>query len=408
MRSFNVLLLAIIVLFSSCNDKVEEPNSPYVPIELSLKSKELVKSSNVFGTQIFKEVLEVEDANKNVLISPLSVFQALAMTRNGAKETTLDEMNQVLAVQDFSSDVNIYQQKLVNALLKADNKFDLDIANSIWYRDGFEVLPDFIQTNQQYYNAEVTALDFSQGEAAKKTINDWVDKQTRGKIPEIVKEVSSDHVMFLINAIYLYGEWQNSFDAKNTKSELFYSESGEEQDVKMMHQTSSLRVGGNDIFSSVEMPYGNGHFNMMVLLPNEGKKVADIVDAMTDEAWDSWMQNLVTSEVNLSFPKFKLEAEYKLKKPLMQMGMPTAFTGAADFTGINPRGGIAISQVRHKTFMEVDEKGTEAAAVTSVEIRMTSADPSPKEFVVNKPFVFAITERDTNTILFMGKMMMPQ
>ena len=407
--SFIYMVIIGFFAFVACEKSNDDDNNEYKPIELDIKSASLVESSNVFGTEIFRQILDGESYTSNVMISPLSIFQALSMTRNGAQGETLDEMNQVLVFDEsVGDDINEYQKKLIDALMQADKEVTLDVANSIWYREGFSVLQDFIKTNQDYYNAEVSALDFSDAEGAKKTINNWVDKQTNGKISEIVDEVTAEHVMFLINAIYFYGEWQNEFSAKDTEEELFYPETSASYEVKMMHQENEFEYVQNETFSMVMLPYGNGHFNMVVLLPNTDKKVSDVMIELTDENWNLWMNSMYQQDIILSLPKFKYECEYELKDPLVEMGMPTAFSGAADFTGINSDGGIRISKVKHKTFIEVDEKGTEAAAVTSVEMELTSMPSEPVYFTANKPFVFAITEKDTNTILFMGKLMQPE
>ncbi|MGQ1785008.1 serpin family protein [Saccharicrinis sp. GN24d3] len=413
MRNFVRISICFFALsFAACN-KSDDPqnNNEYTPIELDLKSASLVESSNTFGANIFKEVLQDVEEGENALISPLSIFQALSMTRNGAKGETLTQMNNILAFDESLGDeINQYQKKLVDVLRNADNKLTLDIANSIWYRDDVTVLPDFIKVNQEYFKAEVSALDFSDAEGAKKTINNWVDDTTNGKIPQIVDQVTPEHVMFLINAIYFYGEWQNEFDKRDTKEASFYTETGAETKVDMMHQQADLGYAQNDLFSMVEMPYGNGHFNMVVLKPNTGKTVTDIVEATNDNSWSLWMNSLTARTVVLGFPKFKIEGDYQLNKPLINMGMSLAFDQfEADFSGILEGGGIYISKVKHKTFIEVDEKGTEAAAVTSVEIAFTSVGPNqPIHFSADRPFIFAITEKDTNTILFMGRCMQPE
>ena len=413
MKSLLSLCLGFcLIAVSACDSETpsaEPKGTPYEPINLELRASSLVKSSNMFGANIFKEMLVEEEENSNLLISPLSIFQALSMTRNGANGQTKKEMNEVLAFDTSEGDdLNQYQKKLVDALRNADNKIDLNIANSIWYRDGISIESDFVKLNQDYFNAEVKALDFSDGAAAKNTINNWVDKQTKGKIPDIVDKVTADHVMFLINAIYFYGQWQNEFSVENTKKETFYLESGATAQVDMMHQEAELGYADNDLFRMIEMPYGNGHFNMMVLLPNDDKNVADLVEALNDDTWNVWMESISKKNVDLKFPKFKFEGDYELNDPLITMGMPSAFSpGLADFTGIVKTGNIHVSRVKHKTFIEVDEKGTEAAAVTSVEMEFTSA-PAKTFFVANKPFLFAITEKDTQTILFMGKLMMPE
>lgn len=412
MKFFSILTVSLLILaFTACAKEPtepEEPNkTPYVPIELDLKSASLVKSSNTFGANIFKEVLEAENEESNVLLSPLSIFQALSMVRNGAGGLTKDEINSVLAFdKDQQGDLNEYQQKLVKALTKADGMVDLTIANSIWYNDTKIVKEEFVKVNSNYFNAQISALDFTKGAEAKQTINNWVNDQTRGKIPDIVDEITDDHVMFLINAIYFYGQWQNKFDPKKTRNEPFFTESGEKVDAKMMMQEGVIGFKQNDLFTLLEIPYGNGHFNMVALVPQEDKSVSDIVASLTDENWEKWTNDVYKIGMLVGFPKFKFECEYKLNKGLENMGMPLAFTQHADFSNIFEEDNVYISLVKHKTFIEVDEKGTEAAATTSVEMVATSL-PESLTFVVNKPFLFAITEKDTNTILFLGRLMKP-
>ena len=412
MRNLKFLIIGILVLSFIACDNENDPivDNPYIPIELNAKSASLVKSSNIFGVELYKQLLQKDKEKENSLVSPLSVFQALSMTRLGANGETKNEMTDVLAFDtSLGNDLDEYQLKITEALMKADSKVTLDIANSIWYRDDITVQPDFIKSNKENYNAEVKSLDFSDAEGAKTTINNWVNEKTRSKIPEIVSEINPMHIMFLINATYFYGSWKYAFDSKATKEEDFMPEEGEKLKVDMMHQEAKLRYSQNNTFSMAELPYGNGHFNMVVLLPKNEKKVDNVIAELSNEKWTTWMQNLEEKEIKLSFPKFKFVGDYELNDPLINMGMPLAFSGKADFTGILSNGGIYISKVKHKTFIEVDEKGTEAAAVTSVEVNVTSIEePTAIDFIANKPFVFAITEKDTNSILFLGKFMKPE
>ncbi len=411
MKRLKFIVLGMLTISFMACDKDNDPKveNPYTPIDIHAKSASLVKSSNIFGVDLYKQLLQEDEKDKNSLISPLSAFQALSMARLGANGETKDEMTDVLAYDtSLGNDLDEYQLKLVNALKEADSKVTLNIANSIWYKKELTVEPDFIKANKENYNAEVNALDFSDFESTKTTINKWVSEKTNNKIPKIVDEGSAGAIMFLINATYFYGSWKYAFDSKSTKEETFYPEIGEETKVDMMYQEAELRYAQKDNFSMVEVPYGNGHFNMVVLLPEEGKKVENIIAELSNEKWTAWMQGLEKDEVVLGLPKFKFTGDYELQKYLDDMGMPLAFSGAADFTGILQGGGICISRVKHKTFIEVDEKGTEAAAVTSVEFKETTSIDESIKFTANKSFVFAITEKDTNAILFLGKFMKPE
>ncbi|MCW3807265.1 serpin family protein [Plebeiibacterium marinum] len=407
MRSLLKVFCLLLILMSCANTGESPENTPYEPINFDLKTASVIESSNNFGFELCKLLLQGVESNENVLISAMSVSQALCMARNGANGQTKNEITEVLAFDEtLEGDINISQKKITEALGRADNQVDINVANSIWYRNDFSIIPEFIQNNVEYYNAEVSALDFSLSEEAKRIINNWVDNKTEGKIQEIVDEVTPDHVMFLINAIYFYGEWKNRFDKGDTQQLLFNKENGTDVKCDMMHQTATFSVYQDENLQMIELPYGNGHFNMVVLLPAEGNNVENIISSLDEDLWSEWINKLVSREVSLFLPKFKFECEYELKDYLKEMGMPSAFSGAADFSGITQDASITISKVKHKTFIEVDEKGTEAAAVTSVEMELTSM-PNEYVFNANKPFVFAIFEKDTNTILFLGKLMNP-
>jgi serpin B len=389
-------------LFFSCNESIEEPK----PIDIGLKSQQLVDADNAFGIDIFKLLAETED--ENFTISPLSISLALAMTYNGAEGETKAAMEEALRVKGFSTDeINQSYQSLVKALLEADEKVTLEIAQSIWYRQGFNVLPSFKTVNQTYYDAEVNELDFSRADA-KDVINGWIEDKTHDKINDMIDGVDPDHVMFLVNAIYFNGEWKSKFETKDTQQRDFTKEDGSISKVDMMQKTDSVNYFSNETFSAIEMPYGRGNFNMVVLLPNEEKKCSDIIESLTAEKWATWMGSFqMRGEVSVWLPKFKDEYEVKLNDVLKAMGMEVAFTKAADFSGINGYGDLYIDYVQHNTFIDVNEKGTEAAAATVVAIKEYAMPLNP-EFHVTRPFLFAITEKETGAILFIGKMAAPK
>jgi len=399
---FFALAIFLASLFFSCNESIEEPK----PIDIDLKSQQLVDADNAFGIDIFKLLAETED--ENFTISPLSISLALAMTYNGAEGETKAAMEEALRVKGFTTDeINKSYQSLVDALLAADEKVTLEIAQSIWYRKGFNVLPDFKTVNQTYYDAEVNELDFSRADA-KDVINGWIEDKTHDKIKDMIDGVEPDHVMFLVNAIYFNGEWRSKFETKNTQQRDFTKEDASISKVDMMQKTDSINFFSNETFSAIEMPYGRGNFNMVVLLPNEDKKCSDIIESLSAEKWATWIASFqMREEVSIWMPKFKDEYEVKLNDVLKAMGMEVAFTQSADFSGINGDGGIYIDYVQHNTFIDVNEKGTEAAAATVVAIKEFSMPMKP-EFHVTRPFLFAITEKETGAILFIGKMAAPK
>jgi serpin B len=251
-------------------------------------------------------------------------------------------------------------------------------------------------------------LDFSDPAAAD-IINGWVSLKTHGKIEEIIEPpINPLTVMFLINAIYFKGTWTYEFDKENTIDCPFYTMDGSETNCRMMFIKSDFLYYENDKVRVIDLPYGDGLFNMAVLLPAPGIDINTFIGQLTEEDWNMWMDNLTEHTVNLFLPKFELEYEITLNSVLNTLGMGIAFRPfEADFSNINDRPDLHISKVKHKTYVKVDEEGTEAAAVTVVEIGITSLPPGEVTMRVNRPFVFVIHENHSNTVLFMGKILQP-
>ena len=396
----NVLFLSLGLLIISCNK--ESIKTDPVPIEISEKAQEILGASNQFGFEILQKAFE-ENGDNNIMISPLSITQALSMTYNGANGETKTAFENVLHFTgQATSEVNQSALDLTNALLEIDSKVDISIANSIWYRQGFSVEQDFINTNQTYYNAEVSALDFNNS-ASKDVINDWVNEKTNHKIDKIVDNISSDDIMFLINAIYFKGSWKTEFDKDETEDKPFYLADGSTKNVAMMHIENDFSVALAQNYAAIELPYGQGNYAMVVLLPNDDSSLTEMVEELNNTVWNNLMLSMQEPfEWNLELPKFTFEYENELNNELTDLGLGIAFSDNADFTGINKNGGLTISKVKHKTFIKVDEEGTEAAAVTSVTVGVTSVGPNTNTFIVDHPFLFVIKEKYTNAILFMG------
>ncbi|AHW60170.1 serpin B [Draconibacterium orientale] len=407
MKSSLSILLVLFLLFAvSCNqDDITLPKT----ITLDEKSTELIEAENEFGLELFQKIYAGEEAADNIMVSPLSVSLALAMTYNGANGETQKAMEETLKVYGLSPDeINESYASLVAALKSLDPKVILEIANAIYYREGFPVEQDFVSTNQNYYDAEVEALNFSSPQAVN-IINDWVADKTHDKIDKILDNISGDHVMFLLNAIYFKGIWQSEFDEDYTEDLPFYLENGSTAQVPTMQKTESLPYYSNNVFRAVKLAYGAGNYNMFVFLPQEENSLEDIVDELSVDTWKSWMESFTdTVNIDLKLPRLKYKYEITLNEVLADMGMGVAFGDGADFTGINKGGGLKIDYVKHKTFIEVNEKGTEAAAVTVVAIGYTSVGPQNMQFNVNRPFLYAITEKDTDAILFMGTVKNPE
>jgi serpin B len=403
---FSPLFLCVLLSCSSDDTRVSElPDAE--PIVLKTQFDNKLKNNNAFALDLFKATYKNE-TKTNIFISPLSVDMALGMTWNGAAGDTKTEMQAALRNQGYTAkDINEYAKSLREALTSVDPSTKLAIVNSIWYKSGFIVEQPFIDVNKANYNAEVKGLDFSSPNAVKE-INNWCAQNTNNKIPKIIEDISSDAVMYLVNAIYFKGIWKYKFEKKDTRNLPFTKENGTAQDVKMMSQTENLAYSTDENARYLEMPYGNKAFSMIIILPQPEKDLKNIIQSMSVDSWSNATKNMQIRSINLQLPQFKLECDYDMEKNILpDMGMKLAFNrDFADFTGINKGGGdLSISKVKHKTFVEVNEEGTEAAAVTSVEVMDTSVgEPHPMDFSVNQPFLFAIKENSTGVILFIGKM----
>jgi serpin B len=299
---------------------------------------------------------------------------------------------------------------LIKALQSLDEKVVFELANAIFYADGFTVKPDFLNINKTVYDAEVTKLQFISPSAVE-TINKWVADKTHDKITKIIEQLNPLDRMVLLNAIYFNGIWTNKFDEKGTHNLSFTKSNGTTIEVPMMKKEEKLDYTTNSLYSAVKMPYGNGQYNMVVLLPATGKTSQSVIDALSISNWKNWMKEFETKDpVVVTMPQFKFAFEIKLNNVLKQMGMNKAFEPyVANFSKISDTD-LYISSAVHKSFIDVNENGTEAAAVTSITFSTTSAGNEPPKtiFYVDRPFVFAITEKDTDAILFIGEVNHPE
>jgi serpin B len=284
-----------------------------------------------------------------------------------------------------------------------------EIANSIWYRQDFTIRTEFLETNRTYFDATILPMDFSDPGTIT-SINNWVGDKTHDKIEKIIDEINPMTLMFLINAIYFKGTWKYEFEKDQTIIKPFYLLNGSGIDCNMMHIEGDFNYYSDNDVQIIDLPYGDGYFNMTVMLPREANKIDEFIHNLNPIQWQYYLSNLDTSGVNLELPKFKLEYKIVLNQILKNLGMGVAFSPAeADFSRIVESMQLFISKVLHKTFVQVDEEGTEAAAVTVVEIKYTSiGPPTGKLMRVDHPFIFVIREKQSGTILFMGKVLEPQ
>lgn len=399
---YGMFALLIILSASSCE---KENMGANVARELDLTPDEqnIVRQGNAVAFELFRQASANLGSSDNIMLSPVSLNAALAMTANGAEGPTKDEMYQAMGLEGMDEHaVNRYYEKLITGLPLVDPTSTLDVANSIWYREGFSVLPSFLDTNREFFNASVEALDFSDAAAADR-INSWADHHTHGKIPSIVEDIPANMVMYLINAVYFKGMWHHPFDPDQTTQRTFNLPDNRPLTTDFMRLEASFSLYQGEIADIIELPYGEGAYSMVVVKPKAGNTPADVINHLaTSESWDGWTQGLRSSRANLQLPKFKFSYDRTLNADLMGLGMKRAFTDQADFSRINPDEDLLISEVRQKTFVEVNEEGTEAAAVTSVGVGVTSM-PVVTSFDVNSPFLFVIREANTGLILFVGQ-----
>lgn len=402
-RSWRALPAAI--LLAGCGDSFGPITD--LPRQLSVAEGQLIEADNRFAFKLFREINAQEGA-ENVFISPLSVAMALGMTYNGAAGATQQAMQEVLELEGMDLQaVNESYGSLIELLRNLDPRVEFLIANSIWYRDVITIEQEFLDLNREYFDAEVSALDFSSPSAVD-IINGWVNLNTNGKIDEIVQgPIDPLTIMFLINAIYFKGDWTYQFDKGLTQDRPFNLIDGSQTTVDMMsyEEETPIRYASAGDVQIIDLAYGGQAYSMTIVLPASPQGIEALAEGLTQQQWNSWVASLDSTVRLVSLPRFTLEYELTLNDALKALGMAVAFGDSADFTKLYGPGGAYISEVKHKTFVDVNEEGTEAAAATSVEISLTSAGPVP--IVVDRPFVLAIRENYSGTILFIGKIVDP-
>lgn len=405
----NALSLSILSLFTvlaiapmACQDSTDaQKEESRQNLDFTPREEQKLAQDNEFTLSLFSEALGSLEEGDNILMSPVSASLALAMLHNGAEGETKQAISKALKFEGFSDEeINTYYQKIIQTLPNLDPNTTLDIANSIWYRQEFKAHSSFLDINRSFYHAEISALDFS-GPQAPKTINDWVSKNTNGKIPTIVDDISSDMVMYLINAIYFKGSWQEKFDTERTRQMPFKRSNGSDLQTDFMNIQEKFNIVQNNDVQGIELPYGDGQFSMFVFMPTENTDVKELIKKFDDS---EFLANVYSGfskrETNLSIPKFKFAYENTLNDELDRMGMGVVFTDQADLSGIADDD-LLVSEVKQKAFIEVNEEGTEAAAVTGVGVSVTSM-PMVQTLTFDKPFFFLIRENNCGLILFTG------
>jgi serpin B len=398
----------------ACADPSAPAGAPPIiaalPRQLTNVEAEMVTAANSFGFNLLQQV-NTSFADSNVFMSPLSASMALGMTMNGAEGTTFTEMRSALGFGPRSYDeLNQAYQSLIALLRGLDPGVEFRIANAIYYDVidiGTAIEPTFLNESRQYFDADVTGLDFRLPQTVD-TVNAWANRNTNGRIPKIIDRIESHIVMLLMNAIYFKGDWRAAFKASETMTEPFRAHRGVDVSVSMMRRKGGFRQGRLTNATVAELPYGGDAFAMTILLPDEGVDVNEFVSQLSPAVWTSATANLRDADVDIFLPKFRLAWEDTLNDELKQLGMQRAFQpNRAQFTRISRSVGdqLYIDFVKQKAFVDVNEVGTEAAAVTVVGVGTTSA---PVPVRIDRPFVFAIRERLSGTVLFLGKIVEPK
>ena len=361
------------------------------PIIVPINS-DVSMANTTFGFNLFNAIWETEE-DQNIFVSPFSVSTALTMTLNGASGKTEQAMTDTLQLRDIGNDaINSTYYQLLNALQTSDPKATLSIANSLWGREGMRFKADFLRQNFRYFNAGIEMLDFSDQAGTLKEINQWVNDNTNGKIPDILDKIESNAVLFLINAIYFKGTWQTEFDPSKTQDGTFYFIDGSTKMVPMMKRQGQYPIYHGNSVQAINLPYGEGRMSMYIFLPTQQSNLNDFLGTLNTEDWENWMTEFREQNVSIEIPKFKIEYGTKeLNDVLTSLGMGVAFDeDHADFSRMasleDIGGNLYIEKVAHKTYIEVNEEGSEAAAATSVGIGIRSLPPP---FNVNRPFFFA-------------------
>ena len=405
---FSILTATIVgclLMAVSCkNSSVTPTPDTVVPTGELRVSAPFAEQTTQFAFDLAKRITKKEGMDKNVFVSPLSLHIALGMVLNGANAQTAQEIQKTLNLDAQTlADANRTYQNLMENLPATDKKVTLQLANSLWYRNTFEVATTFQDVLKQTFRAEVSAQDFN-SPATVGNINAWASKNTNGKIPKVIDAIQPNNVMFLLNALYFKGDWKEQFLTTNTVDAPFKLASGAEKTVRMMRQETNLRRAFRPGYLAFELPYGSDKFAMTVLLPAQNSTADALLTGLTGTDWIQLQKDMTPSKMDIGLPRFTLNYEIMLNDILGEMGMPTAFTDRADFTKMNPKGGLALSFVKQNTFVAVDEKGTEAAAVTSVGVVTTAFNPPT---LCDRPFVFVIHEKTSGTVLFVGKIADP-
>ena len=417
---------AAMMACSTSNDIEPEPNPegggivvdmlPYTStIQLTGEQRAFVDYNTDFSFRLFRTISGMPAGQKSSIVSPISVTYVLGMLNDGAAGQTASEITSVLGFGDGKAKtVNEFCKTMIDEAPKTDPSVTLEIANTIISNKKRDVQLEeqYSQDMRQYYSAELSSIDFSKSAEAVGNINAWCKDKTHGMIPEILKEGELDPraLLVLMNAIYFKATWTEKFDSKDTRNETFTTASGQQQQLPMMHRKARIMSAQNDVYTTIELPYGSGtRWSMTVMLPNDGKTIDDIIQSLSSDSWRQVHRSSRTVIADIKIPRFTTKFETDLVKPLTAMGAPSMFDGSvAEFPNIstNYKDDLYVALMKQKAAIEVDEEGTKASAVTIAEMKESAIGPSREperiDFHCNRPFVYVIQEYSSGVVFFVG------
>jgi len=400
MRYIGLIILTA-MLVGGCNPQSRTSNG-------TSTDQDTTGVNNGFAFRLYKQL---KSERNNVFLSPYSISSALAMTYAGAREQTRNEMADVLGFPQDNEQLGKQNRALGNHLHSlADSGLVLNVANSLWAQKDYGFSRDFVRTNREYFSAGLKEVDFKrQYRAIREQINQWVEDKTNDKIQDMISEGVLDRMtrLVLVNAIYFNGKWDHPFNEKRTKEDVFHTSAGTSLKIPFMKQSLTIPYYETDLYPSVALPYAGNQISMVILLPKKAARMEKVENNLDAGYYNTLLDSMKPQQVDLSLPRFRIEEKYSLNGPLKALGMNRAFGGKADFSGMTGEKELYISNVMHQSFVEVDEKGTEAAAATGVVMRKTSV-VRKKQFKADHPFIFMIKDEKTGTVLFLGKLGNPE
>ncbi len=398
---FYILVAIFATIAISCN-KDDEADNAYKEVELTTKSAEFAAAGSSFSFELIDRINS--SVGRNYIISPLSMQFLLGMVLDAAEGDTADEICNVLGYgSDGKEAVDEYSLSMLEQLPNLDKKTVLTIGNALFADKAYPLLETYSANVGKYYRAEVSNLDFSDVKSSLSTINNWCSNNTNGMIPKALNALSPDEPVILMDVMYFKGKWKEKFDKKLTDNEKFTTEEGSEITLKMMKQGKSFPYTENDIFRAVSLPYGNSAFSMVILLPKDGCKVADVTALMKETDWDAFIAGMSSCNVELQLPKFQTETSIKFNDILSSMGMPLAFDAEkANFSALS-NSPIYLNLVQQDAIIKVDEDGSEAAVASTARFGKSANVVEAVEFHADHPFLYLIVEKSTSVILFAGR-----